>query len=251
MSSRATELLGSPIGLQLLADLHATKSRDAFDVLTRVQTEASRYRGDYDEHVRGLRSRAGQLAELAERIAAQQASWWDPLDRSSQVWLSPNPAEPTAAGFRVELRRFSLQTPKPLKAMWTSALFGGNSSMWLDHPEGPDEPFFWLLTVAPEARVVEINSPADWSEFATHYRDQTVGYTYAVNRRRTAELARVDPDWSSVAAEWDAVHLSIGGYLTAEDVPLTQDGVTTELRGWNLESTVWLRWAFDSCQRMG
>ncbi len=166
------------------------------------------------------------------------------------MWLSPNPAEPTAAAFAVQLRRFNVETPKPLHAMWTSTLFGGNSSMWLDHPEGTDEPFFWMLAATPQARVAEIHSPANWWDFASRYRDPSPGYVYNPQAQRTAAFERLDPDWSRVAADWDAVHLSIGGYLTAEDVPFERDGVTTELRGWNLESTVWLRWVFESYERI-
>lgn len=60
---------------------------------------------------------------------------------------------------------------------------------------------------------------------------------------------RLDPEWSAVAKHWDAVHLSVGGWLTAEDVTYESAGQTTELRGWNLESTVWLRWSFSSAER--
>jgi hypothetical protein len=37
---------------------------------------------------------------------------------------------------------------------------------------------------------------------------------------------------SEVSRDWDGVHLSIGGWLTAEDVPHESAGVKTELRGW-------------------
>jgi hypothetical protein len=59
---------------------------------------------------------------------------------------------------------------------------------------------------------------------------------------------RLDPDWSKVAADWDGVHLSVGGWLTAEDVPYESGGVITELRGWDVESTAWFRWSFDDVE---
>lgn len=38
--------------------------------------------------------------------------------------------------------------------------------------------------------------------------------------------------------------------MTAEDVTFDRDGVVTELRGWDVESTVWLRWVFNSVEEI-
>ena len=42
----------------------------------------------------------------------------------------------------------------------------------------------------------------------------------------------------------------MAGVMTAEDVAYERDGVVTELRGWDMESTVWLRWIFTSVEEL-
>ncbi|HVC23359.1 MAG TPA: hypothetical protein VNH82_08060 [Candidatus Dormibacteraeota bacterium] len=59
---------------------------------------------------------------------------------------------------------------------------------------------------------------------------------------RTAVGRHVLPDWAAVAREYDGVHLSWAGFLTAEgfvsDLP---DRGATMLRYWSSERTLWLR----------
>jgi hypothetical protein len=104
--------------------------------------------------------------------------------------------------------------------------------------------------VSTGARVYEINSPRDWWNLAASHPADAPGYRYTPNQDRSPSLARIDPDWSKVAQDWDAVHLSVGGMLTAEDVAFNRDGVRAELRDWDLESTCLLRWVFTSVERL-
>ncbi len=50
------------------------------------------------------------------------------------------------------------------------------------------------------------------------------------------------PDWEAVAADWDAVHLTVAGYLTSATraLPIADDGKWTVLAGWNPDQTWWL-----------
>ncbi len=61
---------------------------------------------------------------------------------------------------------------------------------------------------------------------------------------------RLVPDFAAVARDWDAVHLTLGGLLTAEQVRVDGPGGATELQGWDAEQTVWLRWVFDEVTRL-
>ena len=251
-SSRASALLESPIGLQLLVliaqqeplGLHES---DIAELFGQARALASRFRGDYPEHVESLRRQAPGLADQATALASRMSSWWNPLDRGAQVWIGKDVSVPAADRISIDLERFGLETTKPKRAMWTSTRSGGNISQWLSHGERQGAAFAWGLRVSSEARVAEIHGPEDWRSFAVAYRDATPGY---VPNDRTNSAERIDPDWRRVAVDWDGVHLSTGGYLTAEDVPVSRDGMVTELRGWDLESTVWLRWAFSSVERL-
>jgi hypothetical protein len=52
----------------------------------------------------------------------------------------------------------------------------------------------------------------------------------------------VIPDWQAIAADWDAVHLTIAGYLAAATTRVeVSDGRSSVIAGWNPDETVWLR----------
>jgi hypothetical protein len=170
--------------------------------------------------------------------------WWDEI-----VWVGSLNA-PVEGRLEVDLSQFDSETPKPRKALWTCTRIPTLVSPWLESSEkqfrGPEK--IWKLTVSEKARVAEIHSAAAWFRFVRAYMRDQVGYTYSTMLHRPQSAARVDPDWSKVALDWDGVHLSVGGWLTAEDVTYESDRVTTELRGWNMESTVWFRWAFTAVE---
>jgi hypothetical protein len=42
----------------------------------------------------------------------------------------------------------------------------------------------------------------------------------------------------------------MAGVMTAQDVSFERDAVVTELRGWDVESTVWMRWTLDSVEEI-
>ncbi len=107
---------------------------------------------------------------------------------------------------------------------------------------------FWRVVVSPTARVAEVHSAEAWSALAHAYPSALVGYTFTGQKHPPKSAMRLDPDWSRVSRDWDGVHLSVGGWLTAEDAPAESGGVTTELRGWNMESTAWFRWSFSSVE---
>ncbi|MBO1901173.1 hypothetical protein J4H92_04320 [Leucobacter weissii] len=90
-------------------------------------------------------------------------------------------------------------------------------------------------------RVWEIDGPADWVRLvdaapaeATTSRD---GYWGANETGWRWEI----PDWEAVAEEFDAVHVTVNGYLDTSCVPLeTGSGARTMFVGWGPGITVWL-----------
>lgn len=205
-------------------------------MLLRVPHLASRYMGDYGRHVESLRASAPRLAGLAARLVARVPGWWAPLDRSAQVWAGKMSEPPDALRFQPELDQMHQLASKPRYAFWTSTLVRPYTSPWLLWPEGQFKgpPRLWRMTVIPDARVAEIHSPRDWAELCVRYPAGSATW--------------LDPNWHEVARDWDGVHLSAGGWLTAEDLPYDAGGRTAELRGWNMESTVWLRWCFAGAE---
>ena len=51
------------------------------------------------------------------------------------------------------------------------------------------------------------------------------------------------PDWVSVAADYDAVHLTMMAYLTTPGIaiPLSANSGATVLAGWDPDATFWIR----------
>ncbi len=121
------------------------------------------------------------------------------------------------------------------------------------------------LPVQSEVRIAEIHRPEDWAQLVTDH--PRVGDPYpewelpGINQRQTPlakvlavpgqRAARVTmrhqlvPDWRSVAEAYDGVHLSWGGFLTAEGCISDLDGGdVTLLRYWGSERTLWLNDVF-------
>lgn len=172
-SSRARDLLESPIGLELLTliarrGVGLLSAEDIAGFLAQVRHVYSRYLGHYDERVASLKAAAPTLAEFAEWLASETAVWWEPLNRDAQVWASPGEGPPTPTQMMVDLQRMHVETSKPKYAFWTSTLGPAVKSPWLDYPENlrRQEPHsVWRMTASPDAHVVEIHSPAEWWAF--------------------------------------------------------------------------------------
>jgi hypothetical protein len=262
-SSRVTDLLASPLGLQLL-DFISIRGIDRLsedeltELLSDARSSASRFRGDYDDYAAELKQKAPLLPDPAEWLVHRFAHLWSDLDRGRQVWVTTSPDVAEAKRIEQDLAAFSLEVSKPKRTFWTCTANDSAFSAWLDwlrfrEDQRPGPYYLWNVVVSDSARVFEIHSPADWAKLAHAYASEQKAFRYSPQYSmqivRPAGSGRLDPDWSKVAEEWDGVHLSIGGWLTAEDVPYQSGGITTELRSWDMESTAWFRWPFSSVER--
>jgi hypothetical protein len=100
----------------------------------------------------------------------------------------------------------------------------------------------WPVTPGGGARVYEIGRPDQWAELAVRY---PLDVTHSRGRdwqRATGWAGRcLVPDFAAVAADWDAVHVSVTGYLTTAAIALAaDDGAATMLAGWDPDATWWL-----------
>lgn len=231
------------------------------------------------------------VAEAA--LDAPAARWWStPLDRGTQVRtlldLGSTETHHRNGTARERLRRWrsgvleqerqfaehdARHPTTPLSGMWwvtpahtgldvtTRALArAGSAALWLTEDSMSWESADLVpCTAAPESRVLEIAGPADWSALVSAYPlDVTTSrrsdWFGAVDARDGAWLI---PDWSAVAEEHDAVHVSVLGWLTTsgESVPAGA-GASTTLAGWDPDATWWLadvvrrsgapaRWTWD------
>jgi hypothetical protein len=99
----------------------------------------------------------------------------------------------------------------------------------------------WLVHVADQARIYEIDGVDTWRSLVERYPRHV---TYS---RRSAWWAGTGwdgpwllPDWTAVAADYDGVHLSVTGFLeAAQQVVPVGEGLTT-LVIWEPDDTFWL-----------
>jgi hypothetical protein len=102
------------------------------------------------------------------------------------------------------------------------------------------------VSPCPGTRVYEITGPGAWAHLAARY-------PLDVSRSRRHDWWRVTgwagtwviPDYAAVAADYDAIHLTVLGYLTTtgRDLPtvgLATNDARTMLAGWNPDATYWL-----------
>lgn len=114
------------------------------------------------------------------------------------------------------------------------------------------------LHVESGARVYEIDGAEAWSELVERYPLEVTNSRRHDWWRVTGRTGRwLVPDYQAVAADFDAVHLTVFGYLSTAGRALPVDGsAATVLTGWDPDQAWWLtdsltvvsasRWVTDS-----
>lgn len=153
--------------------------------------------------------------------------------------LHVGPVMPTEERMKPVINRICFT--KPSGGLWTSTYRPRHGSGWvqwcLSEDFGvPDEGWrAWRLQPAENARIYTIASLADLQRLLAEFGEQP---------RLFPGMMRY-PDFEAVAREYDAVHLTDEGQWATR---LTHP---ESLYGWDCESTVWFRWAFDSVAELG
>ena len=208
----------------------------------------------------GQRHRDLALAMLEHPAAAW---WFGPLDTARQVFVPRGRSAPDPSRFTAPPSPFSTgeyNRRGDSGGLFTSTLVDGTASVFVGL--GRLAPFMggrgrrfqqppyanWLLGAEPSSRVFEIDSPDAWHDLCVRYpmvadRDSQVP-------GMEDEAGLLIPDWTAVMADWDAVHLTLGGLLTATQVRVESAAGWTYLWNWPVEQTLWLRWMFDRVERM-
>ncbi|OLT09581.1 hypothetical protein BJF78_30445 [Pseudonocardia sp. CNS-139] len=90
------------------------------------------------------------------------------------------------------------------------------------------------------ARVYEVHGVADWMRLCDRYpRVHPVPDRW--RRAGTSARRGLSPSWRDAAADWDGIHFSLLGVLTASDVAVTLDGHAVVAPSLDTEATFWLR----------
>ncbi|MDP9368497.1 MAG: hypothetical protein M3Q03_09520 [Chloroflexota bacterium] len=259
VEARVSALCAAPAGCTFLLVVEASgltpsvaaRPAVAVHLAAVALAEVTPWRLDHERVVAETLRHGPRLAPLARGILTQpDAAWWfAPLNHAAQLWV------PWAApkGDRPDPER--LVTPasppdhweryaqKSLGALYTSTIVEGTSSALaaLTHGTGDHDatpPLAdYRLHATENARVFEVDGPGAWHRLCTTYP-------------ASGQDGRLVPDWAAVARDWDAVHLTLGGALTAERVRVEGPAGWTEHSGWEAELIVWLRWQFEAVEHL-
>ena len=215
--------------------------------------------------------------------------WFAPVDKEAQIWATSRYDTAAPAKFKppndAPLTYWEQRTNKSEAGMYTCTSFEGRTSlltvMDISDVHGPANDLAvefeyplkqWRLRVSESARVYEIDSAADWHKLCANYparsardaSDPEVSDAAGWGKYPLATLPRdgderdfatdmdrwLTPNWAAVAEDWDGVHLTLGGLLTAGKVRCASGAGWSMLRFWDIEQTMWLRWAFDGMERL-
>jgi hypothetical protein len=195
------------------------------------------------------------LALLAEAVDA--AAYWQPPDEEDVAAEAPEAREellPIAQERQAASR--AAESSAPWSGPWWSspansglprtrrALDGLGSVGLVLEEDGFGEAEAGVIPVRARdgLRVREIRGPEDWTALvAAHPLDVSLSRGHDWWRATGQDGPWFIPDWESVAADVDAVHLTILGYLTTAGRALPMgDAARTVLAGWNPDETFWL-----------
>ena len=163
-------------------------------------------------------------AQVDEEVAAKRERPADPRAARSGTWWSKPPTDLT-------------RTTRSLNAR-------GPAGLWLvEDNRGWDHATVRQIHVPAGARVFEIDSPDALAHLCQRFPLDITASRRHDWYRTTARNGRwVIPDWARVARNFDAVHLTVAGYLSSAGlaVPVENDQMTV-LAGWDPDQTFWLK----------
>ncbi|TVU66766.1 hypothetical protein FQP90_01075 [Paenarthrobacter nitroguajacolicus] len=98
------------------------------------------------------------------------------------------------------------------------------------------------IAVSGTGRILEIRTEEDWTKLCRAFPLEVTASRRHDWFRTTGRHGRwVIPDWERASSRWDAVHLTVVGYLRLAGRALTVDeGTASVIAGWNPDSTFWL-----------
>lgn len=185
-----------------------------------------------------------RLTETVPEIVA------GPLRDSCQYWVAtgkPSFVEPNnpilhEKNFINISKTTTSKMGKPYRSgIFTSTGMLDNLGMWrmyLELNRGSTlHPLPWhVWSVEPQRNLVihEITNASEWVDFVLRYPQHSGEFIY--------------PDWYTLSQNCDAIHMTLRAICATQGLCFpTKKGIVAAPY-WDIESTVWLRWCFDSVQ---
>ena len=262
---KVEEILRSPIGCEFLLSVEASGlspveagiPRNSLWLAAGAVDELEWWREDHVETVADALEHGERLRVLARAVLEHPATawWFAPLDPQHQVWISHDKGPPDTANWQRpnsppdRWERYA-QKPGTGQYQYTSTLIGEDTSLFVAVDDRVGDfnlwslPFeAWEIFVPNDVQVFEVHGPADWNRLCVRY--PAAGVTDG-----PPDKEWLVPDWGAAAEDWDGVHLSLGGLLTAEQVRYQSEDGVSMLNFWQAEQTYWLRGFVSNARRL-
>jgi len=198
------------------------------------------------------------LLPLAQVVrTAPAAQWWTspaPLDRQQYVeWTDEHGGALEVSGIAEKLSCWRTNdaqwatwwsTPRPSSIPSTTRAITDLGAVGLCLVEdgfGCEQAICWPVAPSRPARVYEITAPEHWANLAGSYPlDVTEARRQSWRYLSDWDGTWLIPDFEAVAADYDAIHLSMAGYVLTAGRALPVDNARTLLAGWDPDETYWL-----------
>lgn len=173
--------------------------------------------------------------------AWNRVDWTTPVDEhSSGAWWSA-PIGPWWNGEEPRRPGGAPVTTPPLDVESEHPV-GSAGLVWLEDSPGADEALLVPVSPARPPRIYEVTGPEAWAALVRRFpADVSASRRSDWYRHTGRDGAWAVPDWAAVRSAYDAVHVTVAGYLTTAGLAVeVGDGVATVLAGWAPEATAWL-----------
>ena len=258
MEQRVEEILASPMGCAFFADarergyLPEDLANPAVSLWLASETVdmVERWLPDHEEVVAEMLGLAPVIRPLAEAtlVLAGTAWWYEGPDLNRQVWIAHEGETPDPTEWRQPSSppsEWECYAQKPDSLQYTSTSYGGCASLLIAYENHTGDMWAqswplqcWQMRMPADARIYEIHGPADWHRLCIAYP------------AHDSDDGRLAPDWGAASADWDGVHLSLGGLLSCEQNRVESAEGWSKHEFWHAETTFWLRDLDAACERM-
>ncbi|MYC35250.1 MAG: hypothetical protein F4X64_19050 [Chloroflexi bacterium] len=255
---RVEEILSSPMGCAFFADARErgylpedlANPAVSLCLASEAVDMVERWRSDHEEVVAEMLGLAPVIRPLVEATLAQDGTawWYEPPDPERQVWIAHEGETPDPSEWRQpksppsEWERYA---QKPDSLQYTSTSYNGYTSLLIAYENHTGDMWAqswplqcWRMRTLADVRIYELHGPADWHRLCVAYP------------AHDSDDGRLVPDWGAASADWDGVHLSLGGLLSCEQNRVESPEGWSKHEFWHTERTFWLRAVDAVCERM-
>jgi hypothetical protein len=201
-----------------------------------VDLDALRYTSRFDRHDNRRPPVDPIPGDNPTRLARWRAAEMQTNQRDRQLLSADPAANYSGHWWSIPALSGLISTTRQLPGL------GAIKLIWEEDSPGETDALVWPMTVTRTPRVLEINGPGDWIDLVRHYPlDVSASRRHDWYRVTGRDGHWVIPDYAAVADDWDAVHLTVTGYLTTATRSLAvTDEAATVLAGWDPDQTWWL-----------